>query len=373
MNTTTHEPSHPNPTPGRPGSSAVARFVRRRPLTAFLMWFFTVGQALVFTPIVVRGCGVELPAQVFVVASTLIGLLLPAVVITRVVDGPAGARALWRRAVDVWVGARWYALALAGMPALATGLAFAFFGAPTAALATGALVSALVAGLLVQTLVSLVPNNWAEEVAWMGFVQARLQSRTTPMRAAALTAPLFALQHVALVVGSPLPMAVAVALHRRRPGQDPAGQRDGLRPPDAPPVPHPRRRPLPRPRPRRRDRAQPGVKDTVLIPTGQTVDILLDVTNPGLWMAHCHIAEHMHSCPGSTPGARRCSASSPTTLPTWSMPPRGTTRTCLYRAVRPMCRLFQTAPGTDVRRSSTGRRPPCPATRRSSRSRSTPE
>ena len=36
-------------------------------------------------------------------------------------------------------------------------------------------------------------------------------------------------------------------------------------------------------------------KDTVLIPTGQTVDILFDVTNPGLWMAHCHIAEHMHS------------------------------------------------------------------------------
>ncbi len=36
-------------------------------------------------------------------------------------------------------------------------------------------------------------------------------------------------------------------------------------------------------------------KDTVLIRTGQTVDILLDVTNPGLWMAHCHIAEHMHS------------------------------------------------------------------------------
>jgi FtsP/CotA-like multicopper oxidase with cupredoxin domain len=36
-------------------------------------------------------------------------------------------------------------------------------------------------------------------------------------------------------------------------------------------------------------------KDTVLVRTGQTVDILFDVTNPGLWMAHCHIAEHMHS------------------------------------------------------------------------------
>jgi FtsP/CotA-like multicopper oxidase with cupredoxin domain len=36
-------------------------------------------------------------------------------------------------------------------------------------------------------------------------------------------------------------------------------------------------------------------KDTVLVPTGQTVDILLDVTNSGRWMAHCHIAEHHES------------------------------------------------------------------------------
>jgi FtsP/CotA-like multicopper oxidase with cupredoxin domain len=36
-------------------------------------------------------------------------------------------------------------------------------------------------------------------------------------------------------------------------------------------------------------------KDTVLIRTGQTVDILFEVTNPGRWMAHCHIPEHMHS------------------------------------------------------------------------------
>jgi FtsP/CotA-like multicopper oxidase with cupredoxin domain len=36
-------------------------------------------------------------------------------------------------------------------------------------------------------------------------------------------------------------------------------------------------------------------KDTVLIPGGSTVDILLDASNPGVWMAHCHIAEHLHS------------------------------------------------------------------------------
>ncbi len=36
-------------------------------------------------------------------------------------------------------------------------------------------------------------------------------------------------------------------------------------------------------------------KDTVLVPTGQVVDLLLDVTNAGRWMAHCHIAEHHES------------------------------------------------------------------------------
>jgi FtsP/CotA-like multicopper oxidase with cupredoxin domain len=36
-------------------------------------------------------------------------------------------------------------------------------------------------------------------------------------------------------------------------------------------------------------------KDTVLVRAGETVDVLLDVTNPGHWMAHCHIAEHHES------------------------------------------------------------------------------
>jgi len=36
-------------------------------------------------------------------------------------------------------------------------------------------------------------------------------------------------------------------------------------------------------------------KDTVLVPIGSYVDILLDITNPGEWMAHCHIAEHLTS------------------------------------------------------------------------------
>ena len=36
-------------------------------------------------------------------------------------------------------------------------------------------------------------------------------------------------------------------------------------------------------------------KDTVIIPTGSTVDLLIDASNPGAWMLHCHIAEHLQS------------------------------------------------------------------------------
>ena len=47
----------------------------------------------------------------------------------------------------------------------------------------------------------------------------------------------------------------------------------------------------------RNGEAEPNLvwSDTVLVRTGETVDILLDVTNVGRWMAHCHIAEHHES------------------------------------------------------------------------------
>jgi suppressor of ftsI len=36
-------------------------------------------------------------------------------------------------------------------------------------------------------------------------------------------------------------------------------------------------------------------KDTVLLPVGDVVDVLVEMSNPGLWMMHCHIAEHLQS------------------------------------------------------------------------------
>ncbi len=36
-------------------------------------------------------------------------------------------------------------------------------------------------------------------------------------------------------------------------------------------------------------------KDTVLLPVGSTTDVLLELSNPGRWMVHCHIAEHLEA------------------------------------------------------------------------------
>ena len=196
-------------------ANPVAGFVRAHPLGAFLAWFFTVGQALAFVPVIGREVyGVDVPGQPFVVASTLVGLLLPALVITGIVDGPQGLRALWARAVHVRIPLRWYALALIGVPAATVALTVALFGAPQLTAAT--LASALGYGLVLQFFVVLLSNNWWEELAWMGFVQARLQERHGPARAAVVVGPLFALQHVSLVVGNSLVLGavfmVALAL-----------------------------------------------------------------------------------------------------------------------------------------------------------------
>jgi FtsP/CotA-like multicopper oxidase with cupredoxin domain len=42
-----------------------------------------------------------------------------------------------------------------------------------------------------------------------------------------------------------------------------------------------------------RDNENLAWKDTVLVRAGETVDILVEMSNPGAWMVHCHIAEHL--------------------------------------------------------------------------------
>ena len=172
----------------------VTSFVRHRPLTSFFLWFFTVGQVFAFVPVV---ADVPYP-QAFICLSSVVGLLLPALVITRLVDGADALRALLRSTFRWRVAPRWYVLALVAVPAAAVVLGLGLGGAPT-----GSPWAALVPGFALQLVVTFVLNNWWEEVAWAGFVGVRLQEKLgSTLRASLVAGPLFALQHVSGVVGN---------------------------------------------------------------------------------------------------------------------------------------------------------------------------
>ncbi|SVC47864.1 uncharacterized protein METZ01_LOCUS300718, partial [marine metagenome] len=36
-------------------------------------------------------------------------------------------------------------------------------------------------------------------------------------------------------------------------------------------------------------------KDTAILPVGSTMDLLVEMSNPGEWMFHCHISEHLQA------------------------------------------------------------------------------
>jgi membrane protease YdiL (CAAX protease family) len=184
------------PTP--PVATRCLRWIAGHPVAALLLWFFTVGQAIAFIPAMASSYGSQLPEQPFTTASTWLGLLLPALAITWLLHGRPATRALLRLTA-VPGTLRWYSLCLVGIPLTSLAITLATVGVPVAS-SPSEVAHALLVGFGAQTLLHLVTNNLWEELAWTGFVTARLQARHSPMRVAFLTAPLFALQHSPLVL-----------------------------------------------------------------------------------------------------------------------------------------------------------------------------
>jgi uncharacterized protein len=174
-------------------------YIQRRPVAALLSWFFTVGQAIVFVPVVLQHNGVSVSTEPFIVVASWVGLLLPALTVVKLSEGRAGLRRLLGDATRVGVPGRWYLMALVTVPLGVLALQWAAEGAPGAT--DGAWSEAVAVGLVLNTVVVFVTVNWAEEVVWTGVVQGTLQRRGwSPLRAATAVAPLFALGHISLVV-----------------------------------------------------------------------------------------------------------------------------------------------------------------------------
>ncbi|MEX5237881.1 CPBP family intramembrane glutamic endopeptidase [Kocuria arenosa] len=183
-----------------PDGGALVRFIRRRPLVSFLLWAYTLGQVLPWLVVLTGLADRDRWMQGSVLVSTLIGLLMPALLITRTTDGRDGLRALWRRAVAVRVGPVWHAAALILVPALTLTIGVLIVGT-SAEQSAGFLLTGLGTQFLLPLLITFVLINWWEGVAWTGFVQARLQDRHGALLAALTVAPLFALRYSPLVAG----------------------------------------------------------------------------------------------------------------------------------------------------------------------------
>ncbi len=157
-----------------------------RPLVAFVAVALPLGW-LLLTPAVVLG----LPMEPFVLAVNFLGLLAPALLLTRRRSGGAAVRALLRDAVrpprPVW----WLVAAALVLPVTAWTAASAAGGAQ-------ALTGSLVSGFLLDLVTMAVIISIWEETAWTGFVQRRAMARWGTVGGSLATVVLFAGIHAPL-------------------------------------------------------------------------------------------------------------------------------------------------------------------------------
>ena len=157
-----------------------------RPLITFVAIALPLGW-LLLTPPVVLG----LPMEPFVLAVNFLGLLAPALLLTRRRAGGAGVRALLRDAVRPPRPLWWIVAAAFALPVTVWTAASALGGAQPL---TGSLVSDFLVNLVSM---AVIISIW-EETAWAGFVQRRAMARWGTVNGSLATVVLFAGIHAPL-------------------------------------------------------------------------------------------------------------------------------------------------------------------------------
>jgi hypothetical protein len=165
-------------------TSALTDAIRRRPVAAFLALAYASSWTLFLPPLLSEtGLGVlpfSLPPQPSILLASVLGIAVPAYLVTRIADGWAGTTALRRRYLRWRVGPHWYLLAVLG-PAAAVVLGAALWLglAPLRRLADdwGVVFTSY---LPQAVLIAFLINLW-EEGGWSGFLLPRLQQRHGPL------------------------------------------------------------------------------------------------------------------------------------------------------------------------------------------------
>jgi uncharacterized protein len=184
------------PTTVQAGPRAPLRqLVARHPVAAFLCICYAVTWATAVPWFRVRTDVLPFDLPMWGSLGTIFGVALAAVLVVAASDGRAGVRDLARRSLRWRVGVRWYLLAVLGLPVVVLAGSIALFGtAVLEALADDWRL--LFTRVLPVLLLQFALFQLAEEVGWMGFLQARLQDRHGPLKASLLVTVPFALWHL---------------------------------------------------------------------------------------------------------------------------------------------------------------------------------
>jgi uncharacterized protein len=173
-------------TPVPPDAPGLRASVVRHPAAAFLVLVLSISVILALLPT---------PTGLYGPLENILGMAVPAFLVTAVVAGRAGVRDLARRCLRWRVPLRWYALVLLVPPAAQLLAVTALTGMdPLRALVMNW--PLLFTSFLPTLAFMAVLNNVAEEAGWTGFLFARLQDRHGPTRAALSVAVAFWLWHL---------------------------------------------------------------------------------------------------------------------------------------------------------------------------------
>ena len=187
--------------------SSLTRLVVRRPVAAFLLMLYGIAWG-VFLPVVLQARGLlALPIDltegfafdVVVATASILGVALPAFLVTAATGGKAGVRDLLGRCLRWRVGIVWYLAALFGLLAV-TVLVGGVISDPAPLEVLTERWPLLFTLFLPEFLFPFVFIQIFEEAGWTGFMQHALQERRGPLLASVLVAPAFVLQHLPILL-----------------------------------------------------------------------------------------------------------------------------------------------------------------------------
>src|SRR5215210_4027056 len=175
--------------------SVLRRLVVSHPVVAFLVMVYTVSPAVALVPVLTRRDILPFDLALYDSLAPIFGVALPAFLVVAATSGKDGVRDLLSRSLRWRVGFWWYLFAFFSVPVAVMLCASAVFGQ--------AMLDVLVekwpllfTAVLPQLLFLILFFIVAEEIGFMGFLQARLQDRYGSLKASVIATLPFALYHL---------------------------------------------------------------------------------------------------------------------------------------------------------------------------------